>query len=633
MKKLILLLYLLFAGMFYAFSTISDVQRELLRQLEVAGHDTLRLNILDELVGINKQQPEARAYYAGELLKEAEWQKNSTFQCKAYLYFVFIEFNKRNIRAVKSWMQKLELLARRGKLYDIMWQGQQCYIELLVLDEEYELVERETQKMLKEAENLNSVYGQIIADICLAGIYQTTFRGQEATEALEHAFALSSKIDNELTTTEIISYLIAHYRNMENNSQWLKYLKIKESWIKSLIKKHPQRKNALKGDLLMIYLSYMRYYALQNRLDLAGQYKQLADKYYIDEYVAYRFSYYMELAVYYQVMGELENASEALDRVLGILKGRSKKDYCAALFMKGELLGKMGRYEEALGIEKELLLAKDSLRITVYNKQIGQLNESYSIDSALLMRSRIQSWFKLVVLGVIVLLIAILLYFALRFYYIQRCLNKSEKKIRKIAEDVNRAVRVKERFLTNMSYAIRMPLGEVVRHSLLLASDEPMDEARREKIVHIISDSSTQLIALVNNILDLSRLEAGKMKFSVSEIDVKYLIQDVIGRAAVKDIQFNSAIPEYGKVNIDGMQLRQILDSLLVLADGAVFLRINLEQSGGKFFVVTVTNSALASVEPTQEMIIRNEINRMIIEYFGGQYEVRSGFIRFTLKI
>ena len=178
-----------------------------------------------------------------------------------------------------------------------------------------------------------------------------------------------------------------------------------------------------------------------------------------------------------------------------------------------------------------------------------------------------------------------------------------------------------------------MPLGEVVRHSLLLASDEPMDEARREKIVHIISDSSTQLIALVNNILDLSRLEAGKMKFSVSEIDVKYLIQDVIGRAAVKDIQFNSAIPEYGKVNIDGMQLRQILDSLLVLADGAVFLRINLEQSGGKFFVVTVTNSALASVEPTQEMIIRNEINRMIIEYFGGQYEVRSGFIRFTLKI
>ena len=68
MKKLILLLYLLFAGMFYAFSTISDVQRELLRQLEVAGHDTLRLNILDELVGINKQQPEARAYYAGELL-------------------------------------------------------------------------------------------------------------------------------------------------------------------------------------------------------------------------------------------------------------------------------------------------------------------------------------------------------------------------------------------------------------------------------------------------------------------------------------------------------------------------------------------------------------------------------------
>lgn len=633
MKKLILLLYLLFAGMFYAFSTINDVQRELLRQLEVAGHDTSRLNILDELVEINKQQPKTRAYYAGELLKEAELQKNSTFQCKAYLYFIFIEFNKQNRQELKSWMQKLELLARREQLYDIMWQGQQCYIELLVLDEEYELAERKTQKMLKEAEELNRAYGQIIADICLAGIYQTTFRGQEVTEALEHAFTLSSKIDNELTRTEIISYLIAHYRNIKNNSQWLKYLKIKEMWVKSLIQKHPQRKNALKGDLLMIYLSYMRYYALQNQLDLAGQYKQLADEYYIDKYVAYRFSYYMELTVYYQATEEFGKALEALDQVLGILKSRSKKDYCAALLMKGKLLGKMGRYEEALETEKELLLVKDSLLITVYNKQIGQLNESYTIDSALLMRSRIQSWLKLAVLCVIVLLIAILLYFAVRYYYIQRCLHKSEKKIRKIAKDVDRAIRVKERFLTNMSYAIRIPLGEVVRHSLVLASDEPIDEARREKIVHIISDRSTQLIALVNNILDLSRLEAGKMTFSISEIDVKYLIQDVIEVAGVKDIQFNSAIPEYGKVNIDGMQLRQVLNSLLVQADEAVFLRIDLEQSGGKFFVVTVTNTALASAEPTQEVIIRNEINRMIIEHFGGLYEVRSGFIRFTLKI
>lgn len=633
MKKLILLLYLLFAGMFSAFSTINDVQRELLRQLEVAGHDTSRLNILDELVEINKQQPKARAYYAGELLKEAELQKNSTFQCKAYLYFIFIEFNKQNMQGVKSWMQKLELLARREKLYDIMWQGQQCYIELLVLDEEYELAERETQKMLKEAEGLNSAYGQIIADICLSGIYQTTFREQEVPKVLEHAFTLSSKIDNELTTTEIISYLVAHYRNMGNDAQWLKYLKIKEKWIKSLIRKHPQRKNALNGDLLTIYLSYMRYYALRNQLDLAKQYKRLADEYYIDEYAAYRFSYYLELTVYYQATGELEKALETLDRVLDILRDRSRKDYCTVLLMKGELLGEMGRYEEALAAKKELLLAKDSLLLTVYSKQIEQLNESYTIDSALLTRSRMQSWLKLVVLCVIVLLIAILLYFAVRYYYIQRCLNRSEKKIRKIAADVDRAVRAKERFLANMSYAIRIPLGEVVRHSLLLASDEPIDEARREKIVHIITDTSTQLIALVNNILDLSRLEAGKMKFSVSEIDVKYLIQDVVGAAAVKDIQFNSVIPKYGKVNIDGMQLRQILNSLLVLADEAVFLRIDLEQPDGKFFVVTVTNTALASAEPTQEVIIRNEINRMIIEHFGGLYEVRSGFIRFTLKI
>ena len=86
------------------------------------------------------------------------------------------------------------------------------------------------------------------------------------------------------------------------------------------------------------------------------------------------------------------------------------------------------------------------------------------------------------------------------------------RKLAIIAEEANE---IKSRFLANMSYNIRIPLNNVVGFSQLLSTDNELDEEERKEYSGIIQTNSGELIQLVNDVLDLSRLEANMMKFQL----------------------------------------------------------------------------------------------------------------------
>ena len=62
-------------------------------------------------------------------------------------------------------------------------------------------------------------------------------------------------------------------------------------------------------------------------------------------------------------------------------------------------------------------------------------------------------------------------------------------------------------------------------------------------------------------------------------------------------------------------------------------MNVKLNEESDDILSVRITHTVLSSVNPTQDIIIRNEINRMIIEHFGGEYKIASEAVRFTLKI
>lgn len=97
------------------------------------------------------------------------------------------------------------------------------------------------------------------------------------------------------------------------------------------------------------------------------------------------------------------------------------------------------------------------------------------------------------------------------------------------AEESNR---LKSAFLANMSHEIRTPLNAIVGFSGILASTD--EEQEKQEYVNIIENNNTLLLQLINDILDLSKIEAGTLEFQYSNIELNTLLKDLEGAMQLK---------------------------------------------------------------------------------------------------
>lgn len=183
-----------------------------------------------------------------------------------------------------------------------------------------------------------------------------------------------------------------------------------------------------------------------------------------------------------------------------------------------------------------------------------------------------------------------------------------------------------------MSYNIRIPLNNVLGFSQLMTTDvENIDATQWKAYTEIIQANSAELIQLVNDVLDLSRLEAGKTKWQLDECEIIQLCSDITSMVHMKCgdkiyINFYSDI-DVQMITADNNRLTQVILSTLIYADPceksrnvSFYLSRDNER---KMLVFRIVNSPLADAQlQTQKTEIRHNINRMTIEYFGGTYTI-----------
>ena len=108
----------------------------------------------------------------------------------------------------------------------------------------------------------------------------------------------------------------------------------------------------------------------------------------------------------------------------------------------------------------------------------------------------------------------------------------------KAYEEMKEVDRVKSQFLANMSHELRTPLNSIIGFSrvILKGIDGPINETQKQDL-SAIYNSGQHLLTLINNILDLSKIEAGKMELQISEVNIADLINSVMSTAVglVKD--------------------------------------------------------------------------------------------------
>lgn len=189
--------------------------------------------------------------------------------------------------------------------------------------------------------------------------------------------------------------------------------------------------------------------------------------------------------------------------------------------------------------------------------------------------------------------------------------KRTELFLQQAMEAAQSANTAKSQFLANMSHELRTPLNAILGFTQVMARDDILS-LEHQNYIQIINRSGEHLLGLINNILDLSKIEAGQMKLHPESFDLQRLVQNLTdllsSKAEAKGIMFRCYVDEdvpvllYGDVS----KLRQVLINLLGNAikftnRGSVILRVRNEtpeQTPAVLqFTITDTGQGIAESE------------------------------------
>ncbi|MGH2721310.1 MAG: HAMP domain-containing sensor histidine kinase, partial [Actinomycetota bacterium] len=177
-------------------------------------------------------------------------------------------------------------------------------------------------------------------------------------------------------------------------------------------------------------------------------------------------------------------------------------------------------------------------------------------------------------------------------------------------DELARIVKAKSDFLANISHELRTPLNAIMGYSEILSDDgffgtnDPHEVRRQAGAIH---ESGRHLLALINDLLDLAKVEAGKLELHVDEVDFRTTVKDALlvmePLARAKSQKLRTRIGKAPlRICVDEQRLRQILLNLLSNAvkftpdEGVITIEVG-ESEGGLLFSVTDTGIGIARDE------------------------------------
>lgn len=242
----------------------------------------------------------------------------------------------------------------------------------------------------------------------------------------------------------------------------------------------------------------------------------------------------------------------------------------------------------------------------------------------------------------------IAIYYIIRINHLKHNLEVSGEELLVAKEKAEESNRLKTAFLANMSHEIRTPLNAIVGFSSVLVSDDS-SPAEKSQYCDIIQKNSDLLLHLINDILDISRMESGRIKFVWEECDVVELCQTALstaeyGRRTSALFQFETPVASL-IITTDAQRLKQVLINLLSNAakftpSGSIKLALSINRQHDQLeFSVSDTGCGIPPDkcdrvferfeklnEYSQGTGLGLAISRLIVENLGGKIWVDKNY-------
>src|SRR6202049_2370835 len=194
--------------------------------------------------------------------------------------------------------------------------------------------------------------------------------------------------------------------------------------------------------------------------------------------------------------------------------------------------------------------------------------------------------------------------------------------------EVERATRLKSRFLASMSHELRTPLNAIVGFSDLLAEGVPGElNPKQKRFVNHIKQGSAHLLQLINDILDLSKIEAGQLELHCEYFHVKDALPEVLSTirplAMAKNIQVDHALEIDRPAYADRVRFKQILYNLLSNAvkftpkDGRITIACAEDED---FVCISVTDTGIG-IRAEDQVVVFEEFRQVE----GGKDSTQEG--------
>ena len=228
---------------------------------------------------------------------------------------------------------------------------------------------------------------------------------------------------------------------------------------------------------------------------------------------------------------------------------------------------------------------------------------------------------------------------------------RAYERLAETAEELREIDRFKTQFLANMSHELRTPLNSIIGFSrvMLKGIDGPLTDLQATDL-QSIHNSGQHLLSLINSILDMSKIEAGKMELAIEELSLPPILEAVLDttKALIKDqpVELRTSLPDHlPTVWADAQRVRQVL--LNLLSNAAKFTdegKITLSaEVGADFVTVSVADTGIGIDPEAQDRLfipfqqvdgsttrraggtgLGLAISRSFVEMHGGEIWVES---------
>ena len=217
---------------------------------------------------------------------------------------------------------------------------------------------------------------------------------------------------------------------------------------------------------------------------------------------------------------------------------------------------------------------------------------------------------------------------------------------------LERANRLKSEFLANVSHELRTPMNAIIGYSkLMLDGLDGELNSQQEADLQRVTTAADNLLGLINGLLDLSKIEAGRMELNVEEVDIRPIVEDVVAlvrpQSDAKDLDVRTSFPvDLPPVLADRARFRQVLVNLMSNAvkftdSGSVIVSAT---SGDGWVTVSVADSGIGISVDAQAYIFDEfrqadasttrryggtglglAISKRLVALHGGRIWVESG--------